>query len=194
MIEIDERPCTVLSATKTSVTCRTSSRPGLYPDTKLDIKIQGMGSVATQGMLFRYANYWSEESTWGGEFQPLEGDMVYVPAGLHLLVDVDTTPILSAVLVEGSLLFAPHPTDPTYKRFFDAHYILVRGGYLEVGTEDYPYTSRLTITMHSDKYSPEIPIYGNKVIGVRNGILDMHGLPRDPVWTELEETVMPGAN
>ena len=40
--------------------------------------------------------------------------MVYIPAGLHLLVDVDKTPILSAVLVEGSLILPPHPTDPTY--------------------------------------------------------------------------------
>jgi hypothetical protein len=58
-----------------------------------------------------------------------------VPAGLHLFVDVDSTPILSAVLVEGSLIFAPHPTDPSYQRFFDSHYIMVRDGYMEVGTE-----------------------------------------------------------
>ncbi len=46
--------------------------------------------------------------------------------------------------------------------------------------------------MHSNKESPEIPIYGNKVIGVRNGILDMHGVPRNPTWTELDTTVLPG--
>lgn len=138
-----------------------------------------------QGLYFMYVNYWSLTDTWGGEFQPIEGDTVYVPAGLQLLVDVDSTPILDAVLVEGSLIFAPHPTDPTHLRTFDAHYIFVDGGYMEVGTEDYPYTSKLIITMHSDRQSPEIPIYGNKVIGVRNGILDLHGVPRTPTWTEL---------
>ena len=61
--------------------------------------------------------------------------MVYIPAGLHLLVDVDSTPILSAVLVEGSLILRSHPADPTYLQTFDAHYIFVYGGYLEVGTE-----------------------------------------------------------
>ena len=39
--------------------------------------------------------------------------------------------------------------------------------------------------MHGEKYSPELPIYGNKVIAVRNGVLDMHGIPRSPTWTEL---------
>ena len=136
---------------------------------------------------------WSDEDTWGGEFQPLEGDMVYVPSGLHLLVDVDSTPIFSAVLVEGSIIFAPDSANSLKEKKFDAHYIMVRGGYMEVGTEEFPYTSKLTITMHSDKYSPEIPIYGNKVIAVRNGVLDMHGARRDPVWTELESTVEAGA-
>ena len=46
---------------------------------------------------------------------------------------------------------------------------------MEIGTEEFPYTSKLTITMHGDEYTPALPIYGNKVIAVRNGILDMHG-------------------
>ena len=65
---------------------------------------------------------------------------------------------------------------------------MVMGGYMEVGTEEFPYTSKLTITMYSEKTSPEIPIYGNKVIAVRNGILDMHGVPRNPTWTSLSTT------
>ncbi len=191
-ILIDSRPCTVTAATATQVKCTTAPRPGLLEKTTLDIKIAGMGNTATQGLLFRYASYWSDETTWGGEFQPIEGDMVYVPKGLHLLVDVDSTPLLSAVLVEGSLIFPPHPTNPDHHRTFDAHYIMVRDGYLEVGTEQFPYTSKLTITMHSDKYSPEIPIYGNKVIGVRNGILEMHGVKREPTWTEMDTTAEVG--
>jgi hypothetical protein len=107
-IFIDGEICQVQSATLTSVSCKTSSRPGLYPEPSLEIRISGMGRVATRDLVFRYVSYWSDETTWGGEFQPVEGDMVYVPAGLHLLVDVDSTPVLSAVLVEGSLIFAPH--------------------------------------------------------------------------------------
>ncbi len=77
--------------------------------------------------------------------------MVYIPAGLNLLVDVDSTPILSAVLVEGSQIFPPHPSNSSYMRTFDAQYIFVHGGYMEIGTEKFPYTSKLIITMHSSR-------------------------------------------
>jgi len=113
--------------------------------------------------------------------------MVYVPKGLHLLVDVDSTPILSAVVVEGSLIFPTNP-DPEHVRSFDAKYVLVRGGYLEAGTEQFPYTSKLVITMHSKRFDAEIPIFGNKVIAMYNGILDLHGIPRTPTWTMLDTT------
>jgi hypothetical protein len=43
----------------------------------------------------------------------------------------------------------------------------VKGGFMEVGTEEFPYTSNLIITIYGTKYSPEIPIYGNKVLAVR---------------------------
>jgi len=78
-------------------------------------------------------------------------------------------------------------------RTFDASYVMVYGGYLEIGTEDFPYTSKMQITMHSDRFSPYLPIYGNKVIGVRFGIIDMHGIARDIVWTRLAETAEAGA-
>ena len=64
---------------------------------------------------------------------------------------------------------------------------------MEVGTEDFPYTSKITITMHGDVSSPYIPIYGNKCIGVRFGTLDMHGIERDKTWTVLDTTAEAGA-
>lgn len=115
--------------------------------------INNMGAVSTMGLTYMYANLWSDTITWGGEFAPIQGDLVYVPAGLNLVVDVDSTPVLSAVIVEGSLIF-PSDSDPTHQRTFDAYYIMVDGGYMEVGTEEFPYTSKLTITMHSTKYDP----------------------------------------
>jgi hypothetical protein len=64
---------------------------------------------------------------------------------------------------------------------------------MELGTADFPYTSRLTITMSSTIDSPYIPIYGNKCIGLRHGILDMHGVAKTPTWTVMESTVEVGA-
>jgi len=64
------------------------------------------------------------------------------------LVDIDRSPILNAIICEGSLIFAPS-VDANHQRTFDAHYIFVRNGRMEVGTEEFPYTSKITITMHS---------------------------------------------
>jgi hypothetical protein len=109
----------------------------------LSIEIVGKGKVSTQGKVFQYVSAWSSDTTWSGEFAPMEGESIYVPAGLNLLVDIDSTPLLNAVIVEGGLTFAPHPTDATHKRTFDARYIFVNKGKMEVGTEEFPYTSKI---------------------------------------------------
>lgn len=64
---------------------------------------------------------------------------------------------------------------------------------MEVGTEDHPYTSRITFTMHGNISSPYLPIFGNKCIAVKEATLDMHGITRTPTWTVLNATVLPGA-
>jgi hypothetical protein len=90
-------------------------------------------------------------------------------------------------------LIFPPDDDPSHLRTFDAHYVFVHHGYFEAGTEDFPYTSKLQITMHGTVSSPYLPIYGNKVIGVRFGIIDMHGIERPITWTKLAATVDKGA-
>jgi len=121
-------------------------------------------------------------------------ESVYVPHGLNLVVDVDRTDMLNAIIVEGSIIFPPDESNPDHQRTFDAHYIFVRNGTMEVGTEEFPYTSKLTITMHSDLLDPYLPIYGNKVIGCRYCTLDLHGVKRQPVWTVLDQTADVGEN
>jgi hypothetical protein len=120
------------------------------------------------------------------------GESIYVPEGLNLYIDVDKTDELNLVMVEGSIIFAPD-ADPDHERFFDARYIFLNNAYMEVGTEEFPYTSKLTITMHGNISSPYLPIFGNKCIAVKHSVLDMHGIERFPTWTVLNETVEPGA-
>jgi hypothetical protein len=135
---------------------------------------------------------WTDDTTWGGEFAPMYGESIYVPEGLNLYVDVDKTDELNLVMVEGSIIFAPEEDD-NHERFFDARYIFLHKGYMEVGTEEFPYTSKLTITMHGNISSPYLPIFGNKCIAVKESTLDMHGKERVPTWTVLNETVEPGS-
>lgn len=136
---------------------------------------------------------WSDDTTWGGEFAPMYMESVYVPEGFNLFVDVDSTPELNLIMVEGSLIFAPD-ANPDHERFFDARYIFLNNAYMEVGTEEFPYTSKLTITMHGNISSPYLPIFGNKCIAVKQSTLDMHGVKRTPTWTVLHDTVLPGSS
>ena len=185
-ILIDGIPCAVSEAATDSVKCITGPRTGLYEeDPSLEIFIAGVGNVATQGLVYRYVSLWSSESTWGGLFAPVDGESVSVPKGLNLLVDIDFSPVLNLVIVDGGSIIFPPNSDPNHKRTFDAHYIFINNGYMEVGTEAEPYTSKITITMHGKKYDPYMPIYGNKCIGVRYSTLDIHGVPRSHTWTSL---------
>jgi hypothetical protein len=99
-ILIDEIECTVTAATATTVTCTTGKRPGL-PKPSLSFFIKDKGNASIKDVVFTYVNLWSDATTWGGEFQPVDGEMVYIPAGLNLMVDIKKSPLLKAVLVEG---------------------------------------------------------------------------------------------
>lgn len=59
---------------------------------------------------------------------------------------------------------------------------------MEVGTEQFPYTSKITITMHGDVTTPALPTYGNKNIAVRKGELHLVGKVRQVTWTVLDKT------
>jgi hypothetical protein len=59
---------------------------------------------------------------------------------------------------------------------------------MDVGTASDPYLGKkLVISMHGDRYTPELPTYGNKVIAVMDGNLEMHGKPKIS-WTSLGVT------
>ena len=153
-VKIDDRTCTVTAKTTTKITCKTSDKP-YKPDTpRLVINIAGFGNVATMGKTVLYVSKWSDAQTWGNDLPPQDGEAVQVPKGQHLLYDIDKGNKLAFVNVEGSLIFPPHPSDANHHRTFDAHYIFIKNGYMEVGTEENRYTSKITITLWSTKYDP----------------------------------------
>mmetsp|Transcript_33613 Transcript_33613/g.44335 ORF Transcript_33613/g.44335 Transcript_33613/m.44335 type:complete len:262 (-) Transcript_33613:5334-6119(-) len=191
-VVIDERACAVTAKTTTTITCTTINKPDKKDTPKLVINIDGIGNVATMGKTILYVKKWSEPATWNNDLPPQAGEAVQVPKGMHLLFDIATGPKLSFLNVEGSLIFPPD-ANPAHVRKFDAHYILVKNGNMEVGTEEHRYTSKMVITLWSTKYDPQIPIFGNKVIGVNFGTLDMHGVSRPITWTDLKMTADKGA-
>lgn len=102
----------------------TGKRIGDYPNPSFQIYSKERGFAANKGNTFTYVQYWSEASTWGKDAPPQYLEAVYIPAGRTLLVDVDSVPQLSFVLIEGALIFAPH-SDPNHQRTFDAGYIFI---------------------------------------------------------------------
>lgn len=183
---IDDIPCSINSVTDTEITCTTGPRP-VYTLPSLEIFISNKGYSSTKGHVFIYADLWSSTTTWGGEVPPREGESVYIPPGKNIILDI-ATPILDAILVEGSLSI-----DDVPNLTLDAHYIFVHGGSFTIGTEDNPFINDITITIHGNRESPALPNYGNKFIAIRNGVLDIHGDPRTPSWTLLETTAIIGA-
>jgi hypothetical protein len=196
-VTIDNVVCSVISSSDTQITCTSGARPSIVADGETVVTFTGstkIGYASMQELKYNYANYWSDLDTWSGEYIPQDGDTVSIPKGQTLLVDVDYSNQLVAVIVEGSLIFEPE-SDPTHHRWFDAEYIYVsENAVLEIGTETDRYTSMLTITMHGTRESAQIPDYGNKGIFVRYGKLDMHGNERDYTWTELGVTMNFGDN
>jgi len=83
---------------------------------------------------------------------------------MNLVMDSDSAGTFGLVLVEGKLMFYPD-VDPNHQRTFDFYHMFINnGGLLQIGTEDEPYTSKITFTFHGDRSTPKIPTYGNKVI------------------------------
>jgi hypothetical protein len=54
--------------------------------------------------------------------------------------------------------------------------MITNGGRLQIGSEAKPFQHKGMITVHGHIRSKELPVYGAKVLAVRNGTLDMHGM------------------
>lgn len=127
---------------------------------------------------------WSNPSTWGGDV-PDAGDVVTVPSGKTILLDV-STPKLGGLQINGTLRFA--------RRNLRLHtkWIMVHGR-LQVGTEANPFTNRAQIVLDGNP-DDNVMGMGASVLGVMGGTLDLHGAPRPVTWTKLANIAVAGSN
>ena len=58
----------------------------------------------------------------------------------------------------------------------------------QVGSPEQPFMHRAIIRLYGHVRDPEIPVYGAKVLAVRQGFLELHGKPRLRTWTRLART------
>jgi hypothetical protein len=150
------------------------------------VSFSDRGFAFVNGVVFTYVDAWSDVKTWGGVRSPVEGESVSIPRGQSVLIDVQP-PKLNLIVVEGTLIIGD-----SIDLELHANYIMVRNGTLQVGTKSKPLTKSVKIILHGEKYDPSIPCYGNKVIAVREGIIDIHGAPRTVSWTDLKSGVKKG--
>ena len=168
----------------TTIICRTSEHRTTI-SAKVTIFIQDKGyAVANTSIYYDYIDYWSSKYTWGGLEPPMEGDSVHIQTGQIVFLDINT-PVLNLILIEGSLIF-----EDKQDLHLQAKYLFINNGRLQIGTEKSPFNHKAIITLHGNVRDPEIPIYGAKVLGVRQGELDLHGRSRNVTWTRLAETAI----
>ena len=125
---------------------------------------------------------WSNPDSWaereGG--MPVEGDEVEIMSGWNMLLDLNETPYLKTLNINGRLSFIQ-------KEDFDIHLksetIFVRAGEFFIGSVEEPFTSQATITLMGEQEAETLTLAGtvkggNKILAV-NGLAAFYGKPRD---------------
>ncbi|EAR99597.2 IPT/TIG domain protein (macronuclear) [Tetrahymena thermophila SB210] len=183
---IDGIECGTVSLSSSTITCTTGKKTNTA-ESSLVVTIDSYNTV-NNGIYYYYGNLWSNPVTWGNDFAPIDGDLVYVTKGRNLIVDVPYVGVLNTVVVDNaSLIFA---NDKNIH--FEAHNILVQQGRVIIGTQASPVTGNIRITMHGTQDEKQFPTVGNKGLSLYNGSLDIQGALRPVTWTELSQTAKIG--
>ncbi|XP_012578380.1 PREDICTED: fibrocystin-L [Condylura cristata] len=185
-ITIAETKCDVEYSNQTHIICmtgahRSSGRASAH------VSIRSVGLAKQDNADFLYVDAWSSNFSWGGKSPPEEGSLVVITKGQTILLD-QSTPILKMLLIQGGTLIF----DETDIELQAENILITDGGILQIGTEASPFQHQAVITLHGNLRSPELPVYGAKTLAVREGILDLHGLPVPVVWTRLAHTAKAG--
>ncbi|KAJ8026136.1 Fibrocystin-L [Holothuria leucospilota] len=178
--------CEVQTEKETVIVCKTSAH-SRTETAKVRVDV-GTGIAVQNNADFFYIDVWSSIYTWNGTNPPVKGDFVIIPEGQTILLD-ESTPVLKVLLLQGGhMVFDEKDIE------LHAEYIIITdGGSLTVGTQDEPFQHEATIMLHGHVRTQELPIFGAKVLAVRNGTLDLHGKPVAVTWTNLASTIPPGA-
>ena len=190
-VTIDGVSCAIQSQIASMITCITGERPEIPSEEQLGVVIRishrGYALRADGVSDFFYADYWNSPLTWQGLQIPREGDTVILTRGRNVILNV-SPPKLFFMLIDGGLIF-----DDSQDINLDLQYILIRGGRLQIGTKSAPFIHKATITLHGNRSTIPLPVYGTKNIAVRGGDVHLFGQPKYPTWTRLSATVDAGA-
>nr|XP_055075131.1 fibrocystin-L-like [Misgurnus anguillicaudatus] len=180
--------CDVQSANQTQIICVTNAH-NKSQETKVRVLIGNRGIAAMDHADFFYIDVWSSRATWGGLSPPEKGSMAVITAGQTILLDT-STPVIKMLLIQGGRLIF----DEADIELQAENILITNGGALQIGREQQPFQHKAIITLHGHLRSKEIPVYGAKTLAVREGVLDLHGIPVPVPWTHLSQTAQNGSS
>ncbi|KAI7798959.1 putative fibrocystin-L, partial [Triplophysa rosa] len=180
--------CDVQSANETQIICVTNDQPKSQ-ETKVRVLIGNRGIARMDRADFFYIDVWSSPYTWGGLSPPEKGTFAVITAGQTILLDT-STPVLKMLLIQGGRLIF----DEADIELQAENILITDGGALQIGTEQQPFQHKAIITLHGHLRSKELPVYGAKTLAVREGVLDLHGIPVPVTWSRLSQTAQSGSS
>ena len=193
-IQLNGINCIPIETTSTQTKCKVSAISGLGSNPlPLEYIVSNKGRAVidnTVSNTLQVGHKWSSRATWGMAPLPAAGDTIYIPKGQTLFFDIDNSPILDNILIEGSLVFLDAESLEAGKDIsIHSKRILIQRGNLIIGTETHPYiNNKLTITLHGSQGDRHLPIFGTKFLGNYEGNLQIHGRAKSPCWTYLSES------
>ncbi|CAF0710276.1 unnamed protein product [Brachionus calyciflorus] len=182
--------CSIRSISSNEIKCSTGSYSNSSIKALIEVFINGVGLALNNDVSFEYIDLWSSRYTWGGHEPPAEGELVVIEKYQTVYFDTETPVLKGIIILGGALIF-----DDNQDVHLRAEYIIiVDDGKLQIGTEQKPFLHNAKITMFGSVRSIELPIFGSKVIALRNGTIDMHGKPVGVTWTHLGQTADSGSS
>lgn len=136
---------------------------------------------------------WSDPFSWPSGAVPKEGEDVEIPPGAWIEFDLEESPLIRHLTINGRLSFKNDPETPVDRTLL-AYIIFVRAGELVIGSEEEPYNGVATIRLHGTP-NDETIAYSYVVEGGNKGILNvglvkMFGKERTGSYmTRLRESV-----
>ncbi|XP_011607160.2 fibrocystin-L isoform X2 [Takifugu rubripes] len=179
--------CDVQSTNITHIVCVTNAQRQSQ-ETKVRVSVGDQGIAKMESADFFYIDVWSSRFTWGGLSPPEKGSFAVITKGQTILLDT-STPVLKMLLIKGGTLVF----DEADIELQAENILITDGGRLQIGQEGAPFQHKAIITLHGDLRSPELPVYGTKTLAVREGVLDLHGIPVPVPWTHLSQTATNGS-
>ena len=134
---------------------------------------------------------WSDPANWPNEQLPQEGDDVIIESGWNMYLDIEETPVLNSLEVNGRLTFLNDDFNITLK----TKRLYVRAGELYIGTETEPFknVAKITLVGNQDEetfaLSPTLEVYNKNLVNV--GKVAIYGKPVTSM-SRLSQSVFAG--